>query len=130
VGLVDFRTVVAALGEPYRSDDDAVAALHRYDLDLKVPLRYRYGEGLGFAFQLALVRMLTPRPPRAYLLDVAPQTAYCAPGRVHRLGCHARASDRSRRHRDGNDDILTADDHDDASWTHDAGRWQTRPPGR
>jgi hypothetical protein len=106
----------------------------RYDLDLKVPLRHRYGEGFGFAFQLALVRILTPRPLRAYLLDVAPQTEYCAPGRVHHLGCHARASDRSRRHRDGNDDILTAaaaaDDHHDASWADDAGRWQTRAHGR
>jgi thymidylate kinase len=53
-----------------------VVICDRYDLDLKVALRYRYGEQFGFAFQITLVRLLTRRPLRAYLLDVAPETAY------------------------------------------------------
>jgi len=47
----------------------------RYILDSKVQLRYDYGESGRFAFQMALIRLLSPQPDRAFLLQVSPQTA-------------------------------------------------------
>jgi thymidylate kinase len=43
----------------------------RYMLDSEVHLRYAYGEARRFALQSALIRLLSPRPDRAYLLDVS-----------------------------------------------------------
>jgi thymidylate kinase len=47
----------------------------RYTLDSKVHLRYAYGEGRAFRFQSLLIRLLSPRPDRAFLLDVSPEEA-------------------------------------------------------
>jgi thymidylate kinase len=47
----------------------------RYTLDSIVHLRYRYGEQRRYRVQRAIIRMLSPRPLRAYLLDVPPDTA-------------------------------------------------------
>jgi thymidylate kinase len=47
----------------------------RYTLDSLVHLRYRYGARRRYRLQLVLIRMLSPRPSRAYLLDVSPETA-------------------------------------------------------
>ncbi|HEY1457648.1 MAG TPA: hypothetical protein VGF15_03935 [Solirubrobacteraceae bacterium] len=53
-----------------------VVICDRYTLDSLVHLRYRYGSRSRYRLQLALIRLLSPRPLRAYLLDVSPQTAY------------------------------------------------------
>jgi thymidylate kinase len=53
-----------------------VVICDRYTLDSIVHLRYRYGERHRYRAQLALIRLLSPRPLRAYLLDVSPATAY------------------------------------------------------
>jgi thymidylate kinase len=47
----------------------------RYILDSKVQLRYDYGESRGFGFQMGLIRLLSPEPDRAFLLEVSPETA-------------------------------------------------------
>ncbi len=47
----------------------------RYTLDSIVHLRYRYGEQHHYRAQRAMIRALSPRPLRAYLLDVPPDTA-------------------------------------------------------
>lgn len=52
-----------------------VVICDRYVLDSVVQLRDKYGEGLNT--QAALIRLLSPRPSRAYFLDVPPETA-CA----------------------------------------------------
>lgn len=48
----------------------------RYTLDSLVHLRYRYGEHRRYRAHLALIRLLSPRPLRAYLLQVSPAAAY------------------------------------------------------
>jgi thymidylate kinase len=53
-----------------------VVICDRYTLDSKVHLRYAYGETAGYRLQTALIRLLSPRPHRAYLLDVTPDVAY------------------------------------------------------
>jgi thymidylate kinase len=57
-----------------------VVICDRYSLDSKVHLRYAYGEERRFRFQTALIRLLSPRPDAAYLLDVSAETAS---GRKH-----------------------------------------------
>ena len=52
-----------------------VVICDRYVLDSRVHLRYRYGTGQRFRVQAFLIRWLSPRPIRSYLLDVAPETA-------------------------------------------------------
>jgi thymidylate kinase len=52
-----------------------VVICDRYTLDSKIHLRYAYGEERAFRFQTILIRFLSPRPERAYLLDVSPETA-------------------------------------------------------
>lgn len=52
-----------------------VVACDRYTLDSAVHLRYRYGERRHFRVQGLLVRLLSPRPLRAYFLEVPPETA-------------------------------------------------------
>jgi thymidylate kinase len=47
----------------------------RYTLDSAVHLRYRYGPARRFKFQISLIRALSPKPLRAYLLDVTPEVA-------------------------------------------------------
>jgi len=60
-----------------RSDPHAdVIIFDRYVLDSVVYLRHRWGHGRAFPLQSALVRLLTRRPDRAFLLDVAPEVAY------------------------------------------------------
>jgi thymidylate kinase len=48
----------------------------RYTLDSLVHLRYRYGAQRRYRAQAALIKVLSPRPLRAYLLEIGPQAAY------------------------------------------------------
>jgi thymidylate kinase len=48
----------------------------RYTLDSIIHLRYRYGAERHYRAHLSLIRLLSPTPLRAYLLDIAPETAY------------------------------------------------------
>ena len=48
----------------------------RYALDSIVYLRQRWGHGRTFPLQSALIRWLTRRPDRAFLLEVPPEVAY------------------------------------------------------
>jgi len=51
-----------------------IVIFDRYTLDSAVHLRYLYGEARRFRLQNALIAGLSPKPLRAYLLDVAPET--------------------------------------------------------
>jgi thymidylate kinase len=53
-----------------------VVIYDRYALDSIVYLRHRWGHGRAFPIQSALIRWLTKRPDRAFLLDVPPEVAY------------------------------------------------------
>ena len=48
----------------------------RYTLDAAAHLRFRYGESRSFGFQIGLVERLSPKPLRAYFVDVPAETAY------------------------------------------------------
>lgn len=48
----------------------------RYTLDAAAFLRFRYGEGRSFRRQIALVERLSPRPLRAYHVDVPAEVAH------------------------------------------------------
>jgi thymidylate kinase len=48
----------------------------RYACDVAVYLRYRHGEGRSFRVETALLRALTPKCWRAYLLEVSSETAF------------------------------------------------------
>jgi len=48
-----------------------VVICDRWTLDSKVQMRYQYGAERGFGFQARLVRLLSPRPARAFLLDIS-----------------------------------------------------------
>ncbi len=52
-----------------------VVIFDRYTLDSIVRLRYLYGDRERFAFQSFLIRAVSPRPLRSFLLEVAPETA-------------------------------------------------------
>ena len=52
-----------------------VVICDRYTLDSAAHLRRRYGPDRGFRFQIGLIRMLSPRPLRAYHLEVRPETS-------------------------------------------------------
>lgn len=52
-----------------------VVICDRYVLDSLVQLRYQYGGGHSVGIQCRLVRLLSPRPDRAFFLDVSPETA-------------------------------------------------------
>ena len=52
-----------------------VVICDRYVVDSIAHLRYRYGVERSFRLQGALVRLLSPRPAGAFLLDVQPETA-------------------------------------------------------
>jgi thymidylate kinase len=48
----------------------------RYTLDSAAQIRFRYGEERPFGFQTRLVELLSPKPLRAYFIDVPAETAY------------------------------------------------------
>ncbi len=48
----------------------------RYVLDSVVQMRYRYGAERRYRAQLGVLRLFSPKPLRAYLLDVSPATAH------------------------------------------------------
>jgi thymidylate kinase len=52
----------------------------RYTLDSIVALRLRYGAQRRFRLQRTLIAALSPRPARAYFLDVEPETAFARKG--------------------------------------------------
>ena len=52
-----------------------VVVCDRYVLDSAAHLRYRYGTEKRFRLQSRLIKVLSPRPLRAYLLDVPPEEA-------------------------------------------------------
>lgn len=58
-----------------RGSASAVVICDRYVLDSTAHLRYRYGPQRRFRAQAAIIRLLSPRPVGAYLLDVSPVTA-------------------------------------------------------
>lgn len=51
-----------------------IVIFDRYSLDSAVHLRYLYGEARRFRCQNALIAALSPKPLRAYFLDVPPET--------------------------------------------------------
>ncbi len=51
-----------------------IVIFDRYVLDSAVHLRYLYGEQHGFRIQEGLVRLLSPKPLRAFFLDAEPAT--------------------------------------------------------
>jgi len=53
-----------------------VVVCDRYELDSQAHLLYQYGEARSFRVQLAILRLVSPRPRLAYLLDVSPETAF------------------------------------------------------
>ena len=53
-----------------------VVLCDRYTLDFAAHLRFRYGEQRPFRLQTRLVERLSPRPVRAYFLDVPAESAY------------------------------------------------------
>jgi thymidylate kinase len=67
-----------------------VVICDRYSLDSAVHLRYRYGEHRRFRLQAALVRVLSPRPVRAFLLDVPAETGLARKAEQYDLGQLAR----------------------------------------
>ena len=54
----------------------AIVLCDRYTLDAAAHLRFRYGESRGFRFQIALVDRLSPRPLRAFFVEVPATTAH------------------------------------------------------
>lgn len=52
-----------------------IVVCDRYMLDSLVHMRYRYGAQRRYRLQLAIIRLMAPRPLRSYLLDVSPETA-------------------------------------------------------
>jgi thymidylate kinase len=53
-----------------------VVICDRWLLDSYVHMRYAYGEDRSYRLPLALIRALSPRPARSYLLDVSPEVVY------------------------------------------------------
>jgi thymidylate kinase len=53
-----------------------IVVCDRYTLDAAVQLRFRYGETRRYRFQVDLMARLSPRPARAYLVDVTAEVAY------------------------------------------------------
>jgi thymidylate kinase len=53
-----------------------VVVCDRYVLDSAVHLRWLYGEDRAFTLQTALVRWLSPKPLKAFFLDIDPEVAY------------------------------------------------------
>jgi thymidylate kinase len=53
-----------------------VVICDRYTLDSKVHMRFSYGDRRTYRAQMLMVRLLSPRPRLAYLLDVSPGTIH------------------------------------------------------
>ena len=53
-----------------------IVVCDRYTLDAAVQLRFLYGESRPYRFQIDLMARLSPRPARAYLVDVPAEVAY------------------------------------------------------
>jgi thymidylate kinase len=53
-----------------------VVICDRWLLDSYVHMRYAYGEERSYRWALWLIRALSPRPARSYLLDVSPAAAH------------------------------------------------------
>jgi thymidylate kinase len=53
-----------------------IVVCDRYVLDSIVQMRYRYGAKRRYRAQLGLLRLVSPKPLRAYLLDVSPTTIH------------------------------------------------------
>lgn len=53
-----------------------VVICDRWLLDSYVHMRYAYGEDRSYRWALALIRALSPRPARSYLLDVSSEVVY------------------------------------------------------
>jgi thymidylate kinase len=68
----------------------------RYMLDSLVHMRYRYGSQRRYRLQLAIIRLLSPKPLRSYLLDVSPETARAR----NREYTHAQIELRARLYRE------------------------------
>ena len=52
-----------------------VVICDRWTLDSKVQMRYQYGSERSFGFQARLVRILSPRPTKSFLLQISPEEA-------------------------------------------------------
>lgn len=59
-----------------RRHPGAIVIHDRYTLDSAAHLRATYGADRRFRAQIALIRLLSPRPLAAFFLDVAPETAH------------------------------------------------------
>lgn len=57
-----------------------IVVCDRYVLDSIVQMRYRYGASRHYRMQLGLIRLLSPKPLRAYLLEVSPDTVHTRNG--------------------------------------------------
>jgi len=73
VALANSRTHRRATREHMKAG--RVVVCDRYVLDSAAHLRYRYGTEKSFRVQSRLIKILSPRPLRAYLLDVPPEEA-------------------------------------------------------
>jgi thymidylate kinase len=67
---------VLALRRHLRGTAGKVVIFDRAVLDAVVYVRQRWADGRPLPFQSWLVRALSPRPDRAYLLEIAPETAF------------------------------------------------------
>jgi thymidylate kinase len=72
---------------------DRMVICDRYTLDAAVQLRFRYGESHGYRFQIGLLTRLSPRPVRAYLIDVPAEVAYARRAEQYSLGELARQAE-------------------------------------
>jgi thymidylate kinase len=75
-----------------------VVIFDRYVLDSSVHLRYLYGEQHGFRVQEGLVRLLSPRPLRAYFLDAEPASVAARKNLQYDLGQLQAQTDLYRAH--------------------------------
>lgn len=53
-----------------------VVVCDRYVLDSAAHLRYRYGDQRRYPLQTAVIRLLSPKPLKAWFLDVSPEAAF------------------------------------------------------
>ena len=57
-------------------DAGRVVVCDRYVLDSTAHLRYRYGDKRHYPLQTAVIRLLSPKPLKAWFLDVSPEAAF------------------------------------------------------
>jgi thymidylate kinase len=55
---------------------DTIVICDRYTLDAAAHLRFRYGQAHPFRLQIGLMRRLSPKPLRAYFVDIPAETAH------------------------------------------------------